>query len=363
MTQVALTVPDAIDPDEVIFDEDGGVESMVDDETGEVIKADPKPESARVPHGPSDVNPDLDADEPSAPQTAGRGGAAKSLAQAERDLLADTLSVYGLDDDQIEWNGEQVRVSELSADERREFLTELRDRDRQEASGLNEAELELIDFVRSGGNLAEAFGGQAAGAPSQIAGLDTDALNRLDIRQQFPDLTDEEVEGELEDRKAGKLYDKKTDALRSRLTEAESQQQQRVAQQEFQQQRQQFTTAAGSLQEVLGFPVNDAIRQHLLEQTASQEANGNSPFLNSLTPEKILRLQFLDTFAQQMQQHYEQRSKDEYKRGRTEALSGAPARPSGRSGSAGASGGNGQRTGDATRRDTTNDSEYTLGAD
>lgn len=353
MTQVAISVPEAIDPDDVIFGEDGSIESMTDPDTGEKIVADPKPEAKPGPRGPGDINPDdNDGPEDDDKPASQRGQA--PVSEQELDFLTDTLAIYGLESDEIEWNGEQVSVRELSPEERREFLTELRDRDRAEAAGLSAVELELLDFVRNGGNLAEAFGGQAAPSESAVAALDADGLNRLDIRQQFPDLTDEEVESELEDRKAGKLYDKKTGALKERLVAAEQAEFQVAEQREFEAERAQFTTAAAALTDVFGFPINDAIRQHMLQQTATREQNGNSPFLNSLTPEKVLRLQYLDTFGEQMVQHYEQQLKDQYKKGRTDALQGAPSRPSGRSGSAGS-------TARGQQRDTSNDSDYTLG--
>jgi len=362
MTDNPIAELDAIDPDEVIFGEDGSIESMTDPDSGEVIKADPKPEARSNPRGPADINPDQGTrpttdtgdDDQDNNDNQPSQSPSRRTSEAADDFLTDTLAVYGLESDEIEWNGEQTRVRDLSSEDRREFLEELRDRDRAEAAGLNEAELELLDFVRSGGDLREAFGGQPA-PQSSVAVLDADGLNRLDIRQQYPDLTEDEVSEELEHRKGSSLYDKKTGALRERLTTVEQVEQQAASEREFTAQRTQFTTAASALTEVLGFPVNDQIRQHLLARTASEEQNGQSPFLNSLTPERILRLEYLDTFAPQMQAHYEEQIKASYKRGREEALNGAPTRPSGRSGSAGGT------ARQAAPRDEKQYEDYTLG--
>ena len=365
MTEPTFDLLEAIDPDDVIFGADGSIESMTDPDTGEVVKADPVPE-VRAPRGPGDINPDgsvrgvagtdEDGQDGDGDNNAPAARSGKSNSAFEQEFLADTLAVYGLDSDEIEWNGEQVRVGELTLDERREFLQELRDRDRAEAAGLDPAELELLDFLRAGGNLADVVGPQPVAGESQVAALDADGVNRLDIRQQFPSLSEEEVEAELEDRKVGKLYDKKTTALRERLTQTEVTERQRAETQEFEAERQQFIAASAAIKEIAGFAVSPEVSQWLLAQTATRQENGQSPFLNSLTPEKIQRLQFLDAFEPQMRAHYEAEIKAAEKRGREQALQGAPSRPSGRSGSASV-----RSQGTGTRHDPVEYADYILG--
>ena len=341
------------DPEEVIFAADGSVESMTDADTGEVIKSDPVPE-VRERSGPYD-----DTDDEGNNPGDERGS---SSGDDELDeVLADTLSAYGLVDedgnasDAIEWNGEQTRVRDLSSEERREFLGELRERDRQEAAGTSPEEQELLDFLRGGGNLRDALGVPAAGSGA-VASLSADEVNLTDIRQQYPELSEEEVREELADRQASSRYENKTGQIRARLGAQETAQNAQAERQEYERERQLFVEAGSKLTSVLGFPVEKPVLDYLMARTASQEANGQSPFLNSLTPEKMLRLEYMDTYADQIDAHYKQAVETAYKRGKSDALSGAPRTPSGRGGSAG-------NTRAGQPRDEKNYADYTLGDD
>lgn len=335
------------DPEEVIFAADGSVESMTDVETGEVIKSDPKPEPKADPSGPYDGT---DEDGNKADDRRSSAG------DDELDeVLADTLAVYGLDDDAIEWNGEETRVRDLSPEDRREFLAELRERDRQEAAGTTPEEQELLDFLRNGGDLRQALG-IAPAAGSAVASLSADEVNLADIRQQYPALSEEDVQEELADRKASSRYEAKTGHIRERLTQAEQQQQQQAEEAEFRAEQQLFVQASETLTDVLGFPIVPEVKQFLLSQTATKAENGNSPFLNSLTPDKVLRLQFLDTYAGEIDKHYKAEVQAAYKKGKADALSGAPTSPSGRGGSAG-------NTRSSQRLDDKTYADYTLGDD
>ena len=342
------------DPEEVIFAADGSVESMNDPETGEVIKSDPVPET-RERSGPYD-----ETDEDGYNPGDERRGASPDGDELD-EVLADTLSAYGLVDedgnasDTIEWNGEQTRVRDLSSEDRREFLGELRERDRQEAAGTSPEEQELLDFLRGGGNLRDALGVPAAGSGA-VASLSADELNLTDIRQQYPGLSEEEVREELADRQASSRYENKTGQIRERLGAQETAENARAERQEYEREHQLFVEAGSKLTSVLGFPVEKPVLDYLLARTASQEANGQSPFLNSLTPEKMLRLEYMDTYADQIDAHYKQAVETAYKKGKSDALSGAPRTPSGRGGSAG-------NTRAGQPRDDKNYADYTLGDD
>jgi len=342
-----------IDPMDVIFDEHGNVESMTDPDTGETVTSDEVPE-ARQPRGPYD---ETDDDGNNAGDENGNGNTA---GDADLDpVLADTLAVYGLVDedgnatDAIEWNGEETRVRDLSAEDRREFLQELRDSAVREAAGTTAEEQELLDFLRQGGDLREALG-LPASAGGQVSALSADEVNLADIRNQYPGLSDDEVQEELADRKLSARYESKTGQIRERLTQAEQVATTKAADDEFQAARQVFVETANRMPDVLGFKIEPAVREFLLAQTATQEANGESPFLNSLTPEKVLRLQFLDSYAGQIDQHYKSEVDAAYKRGRADMAKGAPTSPSGRGGSAG-------NTKPVNPRDQKSYADYTLG--
>lgn len=336
------------DPEEVIFAADGSIESMTDPDSGEVIKADPKPAAKADPSGPYDgVDDDGNRDDDD--ESHDRGD------DKLDPVLADMLNAYGFDDDDIEWNGEQTRVRDLSPEDRKEYFNELRDRDRQDAAGTSPEEQELLDFLRQGGDLRQALG-VAPAANSTVGSLSADEVNLADIRQQYPNLSDEEVQEELDDRKASSRYEAKTGHIRERLTVQEQEQETMAEEQEFRAEQQQFVQASNSLTEVLGFRVAPEVKQFLLSQTATKAENGNSPFLNSLTPDKVLRLQFLDTYAGEIDKHYQAEIKAAEKRGYQKALSGAPTTPSGRGGSAGNT-----RTGQP--KDDKRYADYTLGDD
>ena len=351
------------DPEEVIFAADGSVESMNDPDTGEVIKSDPVPEP-RERSGPYDETDD-EGNNPEDNRENSRRNTNRDSDEDGHDaldeMLADTLSAYGMIDedgnasDEIEWNGERTRVRDLSSEDRREFLGELRERDRQEAAGTTPEEQELLDFLRGGGNLREALGVSSAGSGA-VSSLSADEINLADIRQQYPTLSDEEVQEELADRQASSRYENKTGQIRERLGAQETADNARAERQEYEREHQLFVEAGSKLTSVLGFPVEKPVLDYLMARTASQEANGQSPFLNSLTPEKMLRLEYMDTYAEHIDAHYKQAVETAYKRGKSDALSGAPRTPSGRGGSAG-------NTRAGQPRDEKNYADYTLGDD
>ncbi|WP_216726085.1 hypothetical protein [Hymenobacter siberiensis] len=333
---------DILDADDVIFAADGSVESMTDPDTGEKVTADPQPDEDRDPDGPYD-HTDADGNRPD------------DDGDNDNDeldpVLADVLEAYGLEDDTIEWNGEETRVRDLSPEDRKEFLAELR----TSAAGLTPEEQELLDFVRQGGSLREAFASEATAAGTGIAALPADELNRADIRAQYKNFSEDEVEAELEYRKGNPNFERKTGEIRERLTAQEQEQAAIADEQSFRQEQQLFVESAKNLKAVLGFPIEPEVADYLLQRTATREANGMSPFLNSLTPEKMLRLEYLDTYADQIDAHYKAEVAAAHKRGRTEALRGAPSTPRGRGGSVG--------TVSSARSNGRPDAEFTLGED
>lgn len=323
---MAVTV---IDPDEADFDENGIP----------LTGAEPARQIAREEDDADDSaedDPYAEKPQPGDPDYSPKGRSdANGTEDSPASLSSSLLRELGIEDGLIEWEGQETRIDELPVEDQLVVFKELLQEARQAPSELPEHVQAVVDYLTQGGSaeeLAREILGTAT-AGGEGAALSDDEVNALDIRRQFPGFTDEQVEAELEDRRAGKLYETKTQRLRELQQQEQEQQFQAQAQQQLQQERQLIIDAAAGIKEIAGFPVTDEAANMLLEQLVEPTERGDSAFLESLSdPKELYETAYWKYFGPAMATYYEQQVSQAYEQGRREALEGAPEQPIERAG-------------------------------
>jgi hypothetical protein len=196
--------------------------------------------------------------------------------------------------------------------------------------GLSPEALQFDQLIKSGMTPEQALE-QLSGSIGQLG---EDELNVRDIREQYPTFTEEQVQAELEDRKAGRNYHAKTEALRAKFQASQPNLEQLTAQQQeamtaqLEAERAEIVRTVQELPNVDGFQVSDEIKNHLLAKMVELEENQLSPAVNQLdNPANMFKALYYLEFMPQIVQHYHSEIQAAEERGYKRAVEGFPNRP------------------------------------
>lgn len=308
---------DIIDPDETMFDGDTGlpVARKDDFELNQGGEPNKKPEDNQGhefeeedPEDPAD--PNLKDDEP--------------VNHADY-----VLRSLGFQTKQVDLgDGVLKNVSDLSHEEQLDVVTarleevvsfyegKFGEIDASGGNFSNDIEKTLIKTLRdSEYNLSDLAKVIAENDPSTIARTaSNEDLIKGHFKKIYPDFTDEEISEEIEGMAGTSRFDRLASKLRETVSTqkmgegdlAKAVQKYQEAENQkvlidFNTQKQEVVNFTTQLKEYAKIPLNDDVKNFVLQDILSDSPDKNSPFLDSLnTPEKLFRQSFLDKFHEQI---------------------------------------------------------------
>lgn len=309
-----------LDIDSIDFDENGNIESIYDEESDQVFTTD-KPEAA--PKGKTTPAPTAPADKPEA---------ADDQPRSFEQIL---LESFGLKDERIIYGDEEVNFSELSPADQMDVFSQLLEQERENYR-LSEKELTLVNALRGGKAALEDFAREVLGEkPAEMQAPKGDDLHRWDIKREFPELSEAEIETELKERKALSTYDKKTSLLESKYAKVSSaEQEQAKAKQkqdflsELEADKQTIVKAVAPLEEIEGFTLDKDTKNFILQDLVETDDNGDSPFMRRIEdPKEMFKMNFYYHMVPQMIKHFQSEIDQAYDQGRKDVLESYPRKP------------------------------------
>lgn len=231
--------------------------------------------------------------------------------EEEADILADLLRTKGIDDptaidyEDASGNLQKVNFFELPYNEQLEIL---KSNDGDIDYGLSEGEVETLNFLRENGvSLEEAieyFQRKAIEGhidSQNIVGLEVDQyddteLFALDLKSKYPDLTDDELQIELDKQlEHPDLFRKKIEQLRTDYKEIEANQltearleKERQDESKRQEIEDNLVDTAMGIDELGGLSLDDNDRNEVLSFILERDMNGYSSFVKSLNSPQTL---------------------------------------------------------------------------
>ena len=272
-----------IKDDEFAFDES----ELVDKPEPETVKEDGKPETSK-----DEKIEDTPEDD--------------YIQFKENDYINYLLSSKGVDPHSIIYEDEDgsektVDFYELTPEEQLNILNY-----NPTAHELDENEIEVVNFLRQNNITLEEYTEYIKNetvrellvqtAPLSIDSISNEDLYAQVLKDQYPDLTDEEVAFELEKEKANEdLFNKKINQIRTFYKEQETAQLEAMAEEErinkeneLQQAQSQVATAAVSTKDFFGFELDDNDREDVMKYIFNQGVDGKSQFFKALENPEIL---------------------------------------------------------------------------
>lgn len=207
---------------------------------------------------------------------------------ADKGIADPTKIKYETDDGEIE----EVNFYDLPIDEQYAILNTEEEQD----YGLNDHEIEVVNYLRSNGTtldeVIEYFQNKAVEdyiRDSALTGFGIDTVSdeelfRLDLKANYEDLTDEEIELQLEKELEHKdFFNKKVAKLRQEYLAAEASLQEEERQKQLQQEEEKYNTLANELIEVArgvdeigGLDLSNEDKEEILSFVLDRDANGSS---------------------------------------------------------------------------------------
>lgn len=235
------------------------------------------------------------------------------------DFVSNVLRKYGIDADAIQIQNEEGELEEIS-------FEDLTDEEKMElfesasASSISDNELNDLNFLRANRmSLADMIQWQREEAVKEylaqsnnvqytVDGLSDDELYVYDMHDRYPDITDEELEQELDFAKQNpELFKKKMTALRNEYKQLEDEniEQQKLQaseakEQEFNMLAQSLVNVANSTNELHDLILEDEDKEAVLSFLLDRDANGQSQFYKLFEdPQKLFELAWYAKFGKQ----------------------------------------------------------------
>ena len=224
----------------------------------------------------------------------------------ENDYINYLLSAKGVDPHALLYEDEDgtektVDFYELSPEEQLNILNY-----NPTAHELEDNEIEVINFLRGNNITLEEFteyiqNETLKDLSSQIAPLSVDSISNEDLyvevlKDQYPDLTDEEIAFELEKEKANiDLFNKKVNQIRTFYEEqetalaAQEAEEDRINKEnELKEAQTQVVNAAVNTKDFFGFELDDNDREDVMKYIFNQGVDGKSQFFKALENPDVL---------------------------------------------------------------------------
>lgn len=235
------------------------------------------------------------------------------------DFISGVLRKYGIDANAIQIQNEEGELEEVSFDD-------LTDEEKMElfesasAPSINDHELNDLNVLRANRmSLADMiqwqreeavkeYLAQASTPQYTVDGLSDEDLYVYDLHDRYPEMTDEELEQELDHAKQNQaLFEKKMTALRNEYKQLEdeqiAQQKQQASEakeQEFNMLAQSLVHVANSTNELHDLILEDEDKEAVLSFLLDRDANGQSQFYKLFEdPQKLFELAWYAKFGKQ----------------------------------------------------------------
>ena len=263
------------------------------------------------------------------------------------------LAEYGIEGGMIQFeDGEKVAYSELTNAEQHVVLNSLATKSRptvEQASELNEDEVGFLNMVReSGKSVADVVAELANNQLTKIRvmeesqsidwdNMSKDAVYLAFLKEKNPDLTDEDLQEDLDKARDTKTYENTVDGIRKdfkasqdRDREENTSEINKQLDQNIEDDRRNIVETIAPIKEILGFEITDDQKNTLLGDVLELNDSGDSLLLEKIfsDPKTILEaawfLKYGKSSVTQMENYYKQELGKAYGRGRDEALGKLP---------------------------------------
>lgn len=252
-------------------------------------------------------------------------------------------------------DGTTKHFTELSAEEQSLVLQQLHDTNAQsieEKYGLGEDEIAFLNYTRQNNmdvqTAIETLAQERVNtilvmqesSSADYTNMGDDAVYSLFLQKSNPEATAEQIEQDLEKAKSMSNFTKVTEKLRGQFIAEQASEVARQAQARAQEnaalieeQRKQVVDVVVPLKEISGIPLNDAVKNSVLDRVLEVDKDGDSLFLSEVfsDPEKLFKAAFWfyygDKVIQARDDHWKKEKSAAYSRGRQEAVKGAPSTP------------------------------------
>lgn len=239
--------------------------------------------------------------------------------EVKKDFITKLLRDRGIDKTSVQFANEKGEIElydfdDLEDDEKYAILSE------PQQLPISDEEINTINFLRQNNiNLQEFAKYQRDQAIKEyleqnsqpdytVDQLSDDDLFKFDLLDRFPDLTDEEVEDELEAAKANEpIFNRKVQALRNEYKQLEDEKlqadaarQQQQSEQEFQQYAQDMVNVARSITDLHGLELEDQDKEQVLSFLLDKDVNGQSGFFKLFNdPQACFRMAWYALYGDQ----------------------------------------------------------------
>lgn len=247
------------------------------------------------------------------------------------------LEAHGIKDRKIKYDdGEEVDFNELDKEEQLNILESLNTPDLSEY--LQEDEIGLISYLRENELSIEDFILQEAERLSREFGnddnLSDDEVYLQSLKEQLPNLNEEELEEELRLAKEGRNYEKKVEALRQLYDDRKKRENAKLEAEalrekeaELEQQKSLIIEEALNIEDFNGFDVTDDMKNEALGYLIELDENQNSKFVNLMSdPNNLFKASLYMLYGDSMFEKLNDYYKDEISRareqGKREAMEG-----------------------------------------
>lgn len=216
------------------------------------------------------------------------------LNPAASGTLGNLYNLLGLENGQVDIDGQQRDFASLSAEDQAEVfndqLEQVREETRQQTLrdfGLSAEELALVDHYRAHGTVA----GLESPALSSLTTMSHDDLHRQQIRALLGEnASEQQVEAELATRRTGTTFAAQAEHVRSQLVNQATQAEQAAEAEGYQAYTQAITQQVSGIKAVAGIPVEPAHHAYIVQQLTQRPAGGVAPFIAALGDESQLAI-------------------------------------------------------------------------
>jgi len=358
---------EALDPNNINYDEEGNVESIYDPETGKTFKEKvvvpeetPEEKAARIEAGNeteeekaeriaagNETPEEKEAREKLENETPEEKEARE---KAEKDKAEEgkyhngahyVLKLSGYDNEEIELESGRKKIADLTPEEQNSIIIQEYDnllasqeetvaeakKTAQEGFFQNEGEKELIGYLREKGDPVELAKYILDNSPSLVADMSNEEAVTKQLRDDFPEYTNDEINEEIELLKTNGKLERRAELVKTKYKDKDldisdlnkklglKTSENLVTQQaDHQKKMDDFVEYAKAEKTVAGVPMSEEVRDYLLSGIVTEKPNGETNFLKSLSdPKKLMRLNFLDTYFEKI---LEATKKESYAKGK-----------------------------------------------
>jgi hypothetical protein len=266
------------------------------------------------------------------------------------------LSDYGVVGGMITFEeGDKKHFDDLSDDEKYNVISTLIETNSQpieQKYGLEPEEIQLLNYFRTQDKpISESLNeiverrfnelaiSQAA-TTTNFENMAPEAIYLRWLKENNPEAEDEDLRTDLEAAKNLKSFEKTVTGLKKVFIE--KQESDRIAQenlmrqeqfQELENDRELIVKQVSQIDQIAGFEVNDDEKNEILTNLLEVNEHGDSLFMEEVfsDPAKLFKAAWLynkaESMFDNMADYYKKELSKQYKKGRDEALSGAPGRP------------------------------------